>query len=146
MLQNAPDPIQKKGENGKWRSEKEGDIEGGERERGLVRAGKRKAVCQGASKPVKKVLEKPVTFWPAWKASLQRKGKRGKSEGPSLAVLLLFRFWVDRSISAAKETPVTRRSVHDVSLTIHLYAGKWGSLLLWWIVSLPLSPRFYIYG
>lgn len=61
MLQNAPDPIQKKGENGKWRSEKEGDIEGGERER----AGKRKAVCQGASKPVKKVLEKPVTFWPA---------------------------------------------------------------------------------
>lgn len=65
MLQNAPDPIQKKGENGKWRSEKEGDIEGGERERGLVRAGKRKAVCQGASKPVKKVLEKPVTFWPA---------------------------------------------------------------------------------
>lgn len=34
MLQNAPDPIQKKGENGKWRSEKEGDIEGGgERER-----------------------------------------------------------------------------------------------------------------
>lgn len=65
MLQNAPDPIQKKGENGKWRSEKEEDIEGGERERGLVRAGKRKAVCQGASKPVKKVLEKPVTFWPA---------------------------------------------------------------------------------
>lgn len=71
MVQNAPDPIQKKGENGRWRSEKEEDTEEREREggrdgkRGLVRAGKRKAVCQGASKPVKKVLEKPVTFWPA---------------------------------------------------------------------------------
>lgn len=67
MVQNATDPIRKKGENGKWRSEKEEDIEEREREgeRGLIRAGKRKAVCQGASKPVKKVLEKPVTFWPA---------------------------------------------------------------------------------
>lgn len=50
--------------------------------------------------------------------------KTREKRGPSLAVLLLFRFWVDRSISAAKETSVKRRSVHDVSLTIHLYVGK----------------------
>lgn len=33
MVQNAPDPIQKKGENGRWRSEKEEDTEERERER-----------------------------------------------------------------------------------------------------------------
>lgn len=49
--------------------------------------------------------------------SIPVKERKTRESGPSLAVLLLFRFWVDRSITT-KGTTVKSRSVHDVSLTI----------------------------